>query len=68
MVSQQLSALIESRVNPDVIVLALPIPLIEKLVNAKNEEDAEGADEEEEEEVCGTRSAIPRLPAEVPSC
>jgi hypothetical protein len=49
MVSQQLTALTESGAKPDVIVLALPIPLIEKLVNAKSEEEADGPDEGEEE-------------------
>ncbi|WP_431201578.1 argonaute/piwi family protein [Bradyrhizobium betae] len=49
MVSQQLWALNESSVKPDVIVLALPIPLIEKLVNAKSE-DAEPKEEDQEEE------------------
>ncbi|WP_225174540.1 MULTISPECIES: hypothetical protein [unclassified Bradyrhizobium] len=50
MVSQQLSALNESSVKPDVIVLALPIPLIEKLVNATSE-DAEPKEEDQEEDV-----------------
>lgn len=39
LITSQLSALIEGSAKPDVIVLALPIPLIEKLVNAKSEED-----------------------------
>jgi hypothetical protein len=34
MITQQLTALTESSVKPDVIVLALPVLLIEKLVNA----------------------------------
>ena len=46
---EHLSALVESSAKPDVIVLALPIPLIEKLVNAKSGEESEGAEEEEEE-------------------
>jgi len=50
MVSQQLSALMESSVKPDVIVLALPVPLIEKLVNAKSEEEADGVNEEEDDD------------------
>lgn len=52
MVAEQLTALVESSVKPDVIVLALPIPLIEKLVNAKSEaaETMEGEEKEEEEE------------------
>jgi hypothetical protein len=48
LVTSQLSALMESSAKPDVIVLALPVPLIEKLVNAKSEEQVEGAEEEEE--------------------
>lgn len=47
LISAQLSALMESSAKPDVIVLALPVPLIEKLVNAKSEDIAEGSDEEE---------------------
>jgi hypothetical protein len=50
MISQQLSALMESSVKPDVIVLALPIPLIEKLVNAKSEEEADAVEDEQAEE------------------
>ncbi|MFV3131301.1 argonaute/piwi family protein [Niveispirillum sp. KHB5.9] len=46
MVTSQLSALVESSAKPDVIVLALPIPLIEKLVNAKSEtEDSDDEDD-----------------------
>jgi hypothetical protein len=48
MVTQQLTALTESSVKPDVIVLALPVPLIEKLVNAKGEEDGDEAEDQEE--------------------
>jgi hypothetical protein len=48
MVVQQLTALTESSVKPDVIVLALPVPLIEKLVNATSEGAEESAEEEEE--------------------
>lgn len=44
LVTSQLSALIEGSAKPDVIVLALPIPLIEKLVNAKSEEDDDDDD------------------------
>ncbi|MCF3947231.1 argonaute/piwi family protein [Acidiphilium iwatense] len=44
LVTSQLSALIEGNAKPDVIVLALPIPLIEKLVNAKSEEDDDDDD------------------------
>jgi hypothetical protein len=55
MIAQQLSALMESSVKPDVIVLALPIPLIEKLVNAKAEDeeptdDADLPEEQDEDE------------------
>jgi hypothetical protein len=48
LISSQLSALMESSAKPDVIVLALPVPLIEKLVNAKSEEQVEGAEEEDD--------------------
>jgi len=48
MVAEQLTALTESSAKPDVIVLALPVVLIEKLVNAKSEEGAEGGEEEPE--------------------
>lgn len=49
LISSQLSALVEGSAKPDVIVLALPIPLIEKLVNAKSEgedsdDDVDGGD------------------------
>lgn len=50
MIKAQLSALMESGAKPDVVVLALPIPLIEKLVNAKSEEEADAADEDERHE------------------
>lgn len=39
LITSQLSALVEGSAKPDVVVLALPIPLIEKLVNAKSEEE-----------------------------
>lgn len=48
MVAEQLTALTESSAKPDVIVLALPVVLIEKLVNAKSEDGAEGGEEEPE--------------------
>jgi hypothetical protein len=48
LITSQLSALIEGSAKPDVIVLALPVQLIEKLVNAKSEEQAEGAEEEDD--------------------
>ena len=47
LVASQLSAIMESGAKPDVIVLALPVPLIEKLVNAMSEEQAEGTEEED---------------------
>ena len=47
LIVSQLSALTESSAKPDVIVLALPVPLIEKLVNAKSEE-LESAEEEDD--------------------
>jgi hypothetical protein len=46
LIASQVSALTESSAKPDVIVLALPVPLIEKLVNAKSEEELESAEEE----------------------
>lgn len=49
LMAEHLSALVESSAKPDVIVLALPIPLIEKLVNAKSGEEGEGAAAEEDE-------------------
>ena len=48
LITSQLSALIESNAKPDVIVLALPVPLIEKLVNAKSEEQHEGGEEDDD--------------------
>jgi hypothetical protein len=48
LIVSQLSALTESSAKPDVIVLALPVPLIEKLVNAKSEEQLEGTEEEDD--------------------
>lgn len=48
LIASQLSALMEGSAKPDVIVLALPVPLIEKLVNAKSEEQIEGGEEDED--------------------
>jgi hypothetical protein len=48
LIASQLSALTESSAKPDVIVLALPVPLIEKLVNAKSEEQIEGAEDDDD--------------------
>jgi hypothetical protein len=48
LIASQLSALTESSAKPDVIVLALPVPLIEKLVNAKSEEQLEGAEDDDD--------------------
>jgi hypothetical protein len=48
LISAQLSSLMESSAKPDVIVLALPVPLIEKLVNAKSEEANEISEEEDD--------------------
>lgn len=46
LITSQLSALVEGSAKPDVIVPALPIPLIEKLVNAKSEvEDSDDDDD-----------------------
>jgi len=47
LISAQLSALMESGAKPDVIVLALPVPLIEKLVNATSETENEGSEDED---------------------
>jgi len=49
MISQQLLALTESSVKPDVVVLALPVALIEKLVNAKSEAGVTAEDEDNQE-------------------
>jgi hypothetical protein len=48
LVAEQITALIESSAKPDVIVLALPVPLIEKLVNAKSEDSEEASDEDDD--------------------
>ncbi|MDY0885407.1 hypothetical protein ACFPL7_24210 [Dongia soli] len=59
LISSQISALIESSAKPDVIVLALPIPLIEKLVNAKSEEQLEAIEDDDDVIIaqCTRRSA-----------
>lgn len=46
LITSQLSALVEGSAKPNVIVLALPIPLIEKLVNAKSEEEDRDDDDD----------------------
>src|SRR6516162_651067 len=48
LIASQISALTESSAKPDVIVLALPVPLIEKLVNAKSEEQLEGSEDDDD--------------------
>ena len=48
LITSQLSALMESSGKPDVVILALPVTLIEKLVNAKSEEQVDGADDEDD--------------------
>ena len=48
LITAHLSALMESSAKPDVIVLALPVPLIEKLVNAKSEDQVEGTEDEDD--------------------
>jgi hypothetical protein len=50
LITSQLSALMESSAKPDVVVLALPVSLIEKLVNAKSEEQVEGNEDEDQSE------------------
>jgi predicted dinucleotide-binding enzyme len=47
LITSQISPLTESSAKRDVILLALPVPFIEKLVNAKSEEQFEGAEEED---------------------
>lgn len=44
----RVTALVESSAKPDVIVVALPIPLIEKLVNATSEDETEAVGEDDE--------------------
>ncbi|MDO1560121.1 hypothetical protein Q0812_11855 [Brevundimonas sp. 2R-24] len=48
LITGQISALVEGSAKPDVIVLALPVALIEKLVNAKSEEDADAGEDYDE--------------------
>lgn len=48
LIVSNISALTESSAKPDVIVIALPVPLIEKLVNAKSNEQLEGGDDDNE--------------------
>lgn len=48
LMTSQLSALMESSAEPDVIVIALPVPLIEKLVNAKSDEQIESSEDEDQ--------------------
>src|SRR6185437_6325495 len=50
LIASQLSALTESSAKPDVIVLALPVSLIEKLVNAKSEDQLEGAEDDDDKD------------------
>lgn len=45
-VTEQLATLIESSAKPDVVVLALPVPLIEKLVNAKSDTPEEASEDD----------------------
>jgi hypothetical protein len=58
LVASQLSALTESSAKPDVIVLALPVPLIEKLVNAKSEEQFEGAEDDDSDDTLNFRDLL----------
>lgn len=55
---EHLSALVEGSAKPDVIVLALPIPLIEKLVNAKSEEGSESVEEDESDDLLNFRDLL----------
>ncbi len=58
LIASQLSALTECSAKPDVIVLALPVSLIEKLVNAKSEEQLEGAEEDESDDTLNFRDLL----------
>lgn len=58
LITSQLSALTESSAKPDVIVLALPVPLIEKLVNAKSEELLEGAEDDDSGDTLNFRDLL----------
>jgi hypothetical protein len=58
LMTEQLSALMESSAKPDVIVLALPVPLIEKLVNAKSGDESEGLEEEDESDLLNFRDLL----------
>jgi hypothetical protein len=62
LIASQVSALTESSAKRDVIVLALPVPFIEKLVNAKSEEQFEGAEEEDVRPRFSLRSTAPLGP------
>lgn len=46
MIVGRLTTLVESSAKPDVVVLALPIALIEKLVNASGDEPAENSEDD----------------------
>lgn len=50
LIIEQIMALTEGSSSPDVIVLALPISLIEKLVNAKGEERLDSSDDDQDED------------------
>jgi len=50
LIASKVSALTEGSAKPDVIVVALPVPLIEKLVNAKSDEQLEGSEEDNDDD------------------
>lgn len=58
LIAAQITALTESGAKPDVIVLALPIPLIEKLVNARAEGVGEPDDEDGSDETLNFRDLL----------
>jgi hypothetical protein len=57
-ITAQLTALVESSAKPDVVVLALPIPLIEKLVNATSEEGDETEEDDARQEMLNFRDLL----------
>lgn len=58
LIASQLSALMESSAKPDVIVLALPVPLIEKLVNATSDGATEGCDDDDGDDTLNFRDLL----------
>lgn len=54
----QIAALVESSAKPEVIVLALPLLLIEKVVNAKSDPEEDGAEEDGGDESLNFRDLL----------